>query len=207
MTEPHQVKSEETVKLSSDIHHTPTHKTHWSTIPLFLACVLSVHVFKSRRYFGSCLPINMFGLLLCKCKSISLKFHCKLPDAAEVVASEQRQIQAITHPSELGQTKPLRTGYELGHSRRWCWEPKLCHRRDEGRGEQDGSSKLTDWTKPGSLLCYLITSCMSPHHFILPRSEERSHVQLVLTHTVESMDVIHRSLLLIALWFQGCLSV
>lgn len=155
-SESHQVKSDETVKLSSDIHHTPTHITHRFTLPLFLACVLSVHVFKSSsRYFGSCLPTFIWPPF------VPMRIHLSKVSVQTSRCCWGRYIWATpdsNHRSSV-RTRPNKSSED------WLWigpqssvvlGAETVSSEGWKGGKQDGSTELTEWTKPGSLSCVTV---------------------------------------------------
>ncbi len=163
--ETRQDKSVDTVKLCSDIYCTPTHKTPHAQMSVHiltkhlktLLFSLAFFWFSACFYKCSCLKRATLIFLLpclllctmitvvyvlahtCLCKAISLKFQHKLSADEKVVTFWA--LPDSNHRSSV-QTRPnkaLRTGYELGHSSRRCWELKLCHRRD---GKKQGGSSI-----------------------------------------------------------------
>lgn len=88
--------------------------------------------------------------------------------------------------------RTLRTGYELGHSSRRCWELKLCHRRHGGRKKphQSGSSSMLQQpqgpAQPSLAFSHAtILQCLSTMSLLLRL--KKSNVALTLVNAVRSM--------------------
>lgn len=88
--------------------------------------------------------------------------------------------------------RTLRTGYELGHSSRRCWELKLCHRRHGGRKkphqkwqQQHAATAAGSCTTKLGLLTRYYPACLSTMSLLLRL--KKSNVVLTLVNAVRSM--------------------
>lgn len=88
--------------------------------------------------------------------------------------------------------RTLRTGYELGHSSRRCWELKLCHRRHGGRKknppkwqQQHAATAAGSCTTKLGLLTHYYPACLSTMSLLLRL--KKSNVVLTLVNAVRSM--------------------
>lgn len=118
-----------------------THKLITTLLLIFSAHVISVWSFKKDRFSGLYIFKHIYGMQIhfSEVGAQTLNWweqscsHWAPPDSSHSSCF-------LSRPN-----RTLRTGCELGHSSRRCWELKLCHRRHGGKKNkthQSGSSSM-----------------------------------------------------------------